>query len=89
MIAYPLLAVAGAVLDTWCLIRRRHALVALVALGSKLLPLVYVMWSFRQSDAPLELLFTMPFVLLFMVSIDLLLIALLSRDYARKLTETE
>lgn len=88
-IAYPLLALAGAVLDAWCLLRGRHARVALVALLTKLLPLVYIMWSFRRSDAPLELLFTMPFALFFMVSIDLLLIALLSRDYARKVTEAE
>ena len=76
-------------MDTWCLLRRRHALVAFVALVSKPLPLLYVMWSFSRSDAPFELFLTMPFVLFFMVSIDLLLIALLSRDYARKVAETE
>jgi len=89
MIAYPVLALPGAILDTWCLVRRRHARVAFVALVSKPLPLFYVMWSFRQSDAPFELLFTMPLLLFFMVAIDLLLIALLSRDHARKVTETE
>ncbi len=89
MLAYPLLACAGAVLDAWCILKRRHALVALVALVSKMLPLVYIMWSFRQSDAPLELLFTMPLVLFSMVSIDLLLISLLSRDHVRNVTETE
>lgn len=87
MIAYPLLAAAGAILDTWSLFRKRNTRLASIALVSKVLPLAYIIWSFSRSDAPFELLFTMPFVLGLMVSVDLQLVGLLFRDYTREVTE--
>lgn len=85
LLLYIAAALASVGLAVWCLVHKRHRLLALLSLAlTAFVPAWYIFRMIAEGGEAFDLLFDLPVLIVFMVVMDLLIVAFLMKDRAMR-----